>query len=92
MFLYTHDLQTCYPNTTHLSTMVDPQRVTGSIVITKACHVTNLAECARCYGANKSTKMVEGIVVDVITNRRDPANKAVTEVIADYDLGSGAIN
>ena len=71
--------------------MADPRRVTGSIVIAKACHVTNLAECARRYGANKSTKMVEGVVVDIITNRRDPAKKAVTEIVADYDLGGGAI-
>jgi hypothetical protein len=31
--------------------------------------------------------MIEGVVVDVIVNRRDPAKKAVTEVVADYDLG-----
>jgi hypothetical protein len=35
--------------------------------------------------------MIEGVVVDVIVNRRDPAKKAVTEVVADYDLGGGAI-
>jgi hypothetical protein len=71
--------------------MVDPRRVTGNIVIAKACHVTNLAECARRYGAKKSRKMVEGIVVDVIMNRRDPAKKAEAEVVADYDLGGRAI-
>ena len=35
--------------------------------------------------------MVEGVVVDVITNRRDPAKKAVTEIVADYDLGGRVI-
>jgi hypothetical protein len=35
--------------------------------------------------------MVDGVVVDVIVNWRDPAKKAVTEVVADYDLGGRAI-
>jgi hypothetical protein len=35
--------------------------------------------------------MIEGIVVHVIVNRQDPAKKAVTEVVADYDLGGRAI-
>jgi hypothetical protein len=48
-------------------------------------------ECARHYGANNSTKMVEGVVVDVITNQQDPMKKASTEVVADYDLDRGAI-
>ncbi len=71
--------------------MVDTERITRSIVIAKRCHVTNLTKCAKRYGVNKSNKMVEGVVVDVITNWRDPVKKAVTEVIADYDLGGGAI-
>jgi hypothetical protein len=62
----------------HLNPMADPRRVTGSIVVTKACRVTNLAECARRYGANKTTKLVEGVVVDVIIHRRDPSKMAVT--------------
>jgi hypothetical protein len=43
------------------------------------------------YGANRTIKMVEGVVVDVIINWRDPAKKAVTEVVADYDIGGGSI-
>jgi hypothetical protein len=35
--------------------------------------------------------MIEGVVVDVIVNQQDPAKKAITEIVADYDLGGGAI-
>jgi hypothetical protein len=35
--------------------------------------------------------MALGIVVDVITNRQDPAKKAVTKIVADYNLEGRAI-
>jgi hypothetical protein len=43
----------------------DNRRTIGSVVEAKACHVTSLAECARRYGAQKSTKYIEGVVVDI---------------------------
>ena len=71
--------------------MVDPRKVVGNIVIAKACHITSLAECARRYGANKQTKTLEGVVVDVIVERSDPGKKGATKIVADYDLGGGVI-
>ena len=43
----------------------DPQRIVGSMVEAKACHVTNLAECSRRYGSNSKTKRVQGIITHV---------------------------
>ena len=43
----------------------DPRRIAGSMVEAKACHVTNLAECARRYGSNSKTKRVQGVVTHV---------------------------
>jgi hypothetical protein len=44
---------------------MDARRTIGSVIEAKVCHVTSLAECARRYGAQESTKFVEGVVVDV---------------------------
>jgi hypothetical protein len=71
--------------------MADPQKVVRNIVIAKACHITSLAECARWYGANKQTKTLEGVVVDVIIERSNPGKKGATKIVADYDLGGGVI-
>ena len=45
------------------------RRVVGSKVVTKAIHVTNLAECKRRYSANAKKKEVVGIVTKVITTK-----------------------
>jgi hypothetical protein len=45
-----------------MATREAPRRVVGARVHAKAIHVSNLAECARRYGALKSTKMVAGTV------------------------------
>ena len=60
------------------------------MVEVKACHVTNLAECARCYGSNSKTKRVQGIVthVEVINST---TNRTTTFVTAAYDLGGMTI-
>lgn len=68
----------------------DQRRIVGGKVKAKACHVTSLSECARRYGANKSTKEVFGIVVEIKTTKT-ATNRASTIVVADYDLGGGDI-
>jgi Transposase IS4 len=69
----------------------DTQRTIGSIVEAKACHVTSLAECARRYGAQKSTKYVGGVVVDVIKSRNSSCLRTKTMVTADFSLGGGTV-
>jgi Transposase IS4 len=66
--------------------MVDPRRVIGSIVIAKACHVMSLVECARRYGSNKSTKILEGVVAEVVVVRNAGNNRTTTNITADYSL------
>ena len=65
----------------------DPQHVVGNVVEAKACHVINMTGCAQWYGANKTTKMVQGIVtaVDVIQNANN--NQLTTFITMAYDLG-----
>jgi hypothetical protein len=43
--------------------MADPRTIIGALVSTKACHVTNLADSTRRYGANAKTKLVVGVVL-----------------------------
>jgi Transposase IS4 len=68
-------------------TMVDPHRVVGNTITAKACHVTNLAECARRYGSNKSTKLLDGVVIEVAVVQNHGNNRTTTNIIADYNLG-----
>jgi Transposase IS4 len=67
--------------------MVDPRRIIGSIVTAKACHITSLAECARRYGSNKSTKTLDGVVTEVVVVLNDKNNRTTTNIIADYSFG-----
>jgi hypothetical protein len=67
-------------------TMVDPRRVIGSIVTAKACHVMSMVECARRYGSNKSTKVLEGVIVEVVVVRNVGNNRTTTNITADYSL------
>ena len=57
------------------------------MVEAKACHVINITECAQQYGANKATKMVQGIVtaVDIVQNANN--NWMTTFITAAYDIG-----
>ena len=66
----------------------DPRRIVGSMVEAKACHVTNLAECARRYGSNSKTKKVQGIVTHVEVIKNSTTNRTTTFVTAAYDLGA----
>ena len=69
----------------------DPRRIVGSMVEAKACHVTNLAECARRYGLNSKTKRVQGIVTHVEVIKNSTTNRTTTFVTAAYDLGGTTI-
>ena len=69
----------------------DPRRIVSSMVEAKACHVTNLAECARCYGLNSKTKRVQGIVTHVEVIKNSTTNRTTTFVTAAYDLGGTTI-
>ena len=69
----------------------DPRRIVGSMVEAKACHVTNLAECACCYGSNSKTKRVQGIVTHVEVIKNSTTNRTTTFVMAAYDLGGTTI-
>ena len=74
------------------STMAtDPRRIVGSMVEAKACHVTNLAECARRYGSNSKTKRVQGVVTHVEVVKNPTTNRTTTFVTAAYDLGGTTI-
>ena len=69
----------------------DPRRIVGSMVEAKACHVTNLAECACRYGSNSKTKKVQGIVTHVEVIKNSTTNRTTTFVTAAYDLGGTMI-
>ena len=73
--------------------MVDDRRkVVGLRISAKAIHITNLAECARRYGANKKTKVVYGTVVEHISQKNNPTSNRITNIIVgDYDFGDGVI-
>ena len=69
----------------------DPRRIVGSMVEAKACHVTNLVECARHYGSNSKTKRVQGVVTHVEVVKNAMTNRTTTFVMAAYDLGGTMI-
>jgi hypothetical protein len=69
----------------------DVRRKIGGRVTAKACHVVFLGECARRYGALKTTKVIVGTVVEVTTTRKPQTNRTSTFVTADFDLGGGAV-
>ncbi len=57
----------------------------------KAHHVTALAECHPRYGANAKTTFVNGTVVSVDAAPSSNGKRAVTLIMADYELGGGTI-
>ena len=69
----------------------DPRRIVSSMVEAKACHVTNLAECAHRYGSNSKTKKVQGIITHVEVIKNSTTNRTTTFVTAAYDLGGMTI-
>ena len=69
----------------------DPRCIVGSMVEAKACHVTNLAECAHHYGSKNKTKRVQGIITHVEVIKKSTTNRTTTFVTAAYDLGGTMI-
>ena len=69
----------------------DPQRIVGSMVEAKACHVMNLAECSHRYGSNSKMKRVQGIMTHVEVIKNSTTNRTATFVMAAYDLGGTMI-
>ena len=67
----------------------DPRRVIGNIVSCKATQVTNLHECQRRYGSLAKTKMLEGVVLEVHTERNNITLRQQTYIEADWNLGNG---
>ena len=70
----------------------DPQRIVGSMVDRKACHVMNLAECLCRYGLNSRTKRVQGIMTHVEVIKNSSRNRTTIFVTAVYDLGGMIIH
>jgi hypothetical protein len=68
--------------------MSDIRRIVGSVVHAKAIHVTKEAECRRCYGRNKSTKLVQGHVVEV-HNGLSRTGRSQCFLTCDFDFGLG---
>ena len=69
----------------------DQRRVIVGQVQAKALHVSNLAECARRYGATKSTKMLLGTVIEVSNVVNPTLQRISTFVTAVYHLGGGTM-
>jgi hypothetical protein len=64
------------------------RKVIGSVITTKARYVTSIQECSRRYGIHAKTKIVEGVVVEVVVDRSNPTSQAQTYIVAGFILGS----
>ena len=69
--------------------VLDTRRIVGSKVHAKALHVTNNAECSRRYGAGKTTKRLQGTVVQAQETQKRGNSRLSWFITADYDLGGG---
>jgi hypothetical protein len=69
--------------------VVDLRRIVGSKVHAKALHVTNNAECSRRYGAGKTTKLLQGTVVEAKEVQKAGNSRMSWFITADYDCGGG---
>ena len=61
----------------------DLRKVIGSVVTCKATHITNLAECSRCYGSNAKKEILEGTVAEVIVDCSNATSCAQTYIVGD---------
>jgi Transposase IS4 len=68
---------------------IDPRKVVGNYVKTKAKYVHHISECARRYGNKSETYMLQGVVEEVVMERSATAKRASTKIKANYDLGTG---
>jgi hypothetical protein len=67
----------------------DMRKVIGSAITCKASHVIALPECSKRYGTYAKTKILDGLVTNVITDRSNPTGRCQTYIEGDFDLGNG---
>ena len=62
----------------------------GDAIEAKAIHITSEAECARRYGSNSKTKLLNGKVTAII-NHPSASGRRSWHVTGRYDLGGGVL-
>jgi hypothetical protein len=67
------------------------RQVVGTRVHAKALHVTAHAECARRYGAAKSTKLLGGTVLEADEVQKPGNSWTFWFITAKYDLGGSTM-
>lgn len=70
---------------------VDQRTFCGGFIMAKAIHVTCLAECTRRYGALAKTKMVPGIVHQLLKEKSQSTGRSTSYIVGDYYFGNGII-
>ena len=71
--------------------MVDPRKVVGNTVQTKATFVTHLSECSRRFGSLAKTKLLDGVVTEVEVVRNPTTNRSSTLIHANWILDPNTI-
>jgi hypothetical protein len=69
----------------------DPRTIVSALVSAKACNVTSLALCARCYGANGKTKLVVGVVLMSSSHVSKGGRHASTFITGSDTSGGGEV-
>jgi hypothetical protein len=69
--------------------VVDLRQIVGSKVHGKALHVTKNAECSQRYGAGKTTKLLQGTVVEAKEVQKVGNSQMSWFIMADYNCGGG---
>ena len=62
--------------------------IIGECVTAKSIHVLHLSECARCYGSDKKTMRLDGLVITNV-NITTATGRASWFVLARFHLGGG---
>ena len=71
--------------------MVDPRKVIGNVVQTKAMYVTHLSECHRRFGSLAKTKVLEGVVTNVENITNPGTNRTSTWIHANWIIDPNTI-
>ena len=71
--------------------LVNQRSIRGGFIMAKAVFVTSVAECARRYGAHAMTKMLPGIVSEVLKVKNCGNGRNATFVVADFCLGGETV-
>ena len=68
----------------------DPRRRVNNPIWAKACHVMSLKDCERRYGAFAKLKIIEGVVLDVITEQtKSGTGRYNTLIVGKYEIEEG---